>query len=598
MQDDKVALLTKSMGLRHHTESLYKGPCPDCGENDFWLRTVGPNKKAWCNGCGYKNTLLSLGAEYGIVGVGWDEPDPPGPGRPLPFPIDKIPDVLKDHAKSVSASTQSDVGMSGMFSLLGVSAMSAGKWVPRPSKAWTKEHLCLYGVGIARSGERKSPMVHLMAIKPITAWEAEQERIKGPEYLARKDTFDMAEQRLQALKKKYANGTGIGKGKNIKPVTHREVEDARFKLEEARDNLLPEPRILIGDATIDKAVERLGAQGGRGANFSAEGGLWNVTDGRWSEGKARLEELNQAWAGEPLDPQRLGRATQKVENPALTMGVTIQPSVLNNIKNSESMRGEGFFARHLWMYPPSMVGYRKNSGEAPVLDKEAEARYTKMLFTLGDFDPEVPVDVHLTDSARQALNAYEDRLEEGKRPNGALREIVDLAEKAHGNGVRIATEMALAEMADQGHDLHHVVITGQTMLNAIDLMDCFLSHGQKGLSEVGQSDQQYVWAKVLELEDECPEGEQYTMRDLDRKCQKKGFDKEKLAEIVGELAHRNCIRIQNTKSGGRGRPAQVIQLHPHFRKTHDENDKNNSVISVSPKEEIKEEIEFLAEVGV
>lgn len=591
-----IAELAKAMGLKEAVGlEVYRGRCPECYcENSFWIR--GSRGEGECTECKVRKRLSVWASEYGID-FGWGEPDPPGPGRPLPFPIDGLPDVLKDHAKSVSASTQSDVGMSGLFSLLAVSAVTAGKFVIRPSKAWKKEHLCLYGVGIARSGERKSPMVNLMATKPLTAWEIEYESIKGPEYRARRDSFDVAEMRLKNLKTKCANGGSLKQGKNLKPVTRIEVEDARFKLEQARANLLPEPRLLIGDATIDKAVEILGRQGGRGANFSAEGGLWHVVDGRWSsDGKSRLEELDHAWAGETLDPRRLGRDTQKVENPAFTMGVTIQPSVLLNIKNKDDLRGQGFFARHLWMYPPSKVGYRKNSSEAPVLDAEAEERYTKMIFTLGFFDPKVPIDIHLDDSARQALDAYEDRLEEGKRLHGALREIVDVAEKGHGNAVRVASIMTLAEMADQGLDINHVVITGQTMHNAISVLDCSLSNAQKVYTELGESDLQYVWRRLLEL---CTTSDDdVSTRDLVRSCQKSGVNGEKVHEQLGELEHKNCIRIEAKKSGGRGRPAKVIQLHPNFRKATDENDKNNSVISVSPVAEIEEAIGVLGEVAV
>jgi hypothetical protein len=277
---------------------------------------------------------------YGICGSPereWVErPDLPGSPEPDPLPLYALPKVLRDHARSTAASIQIPEDPAGLLCLLCVSAAVAGKYEILIDDSWLSEWSPLFGIAILASGERKSPTFAEM-FRPIQEWESERRTELRPIHQAALDVVEVRERELERIKRPKKGVADLD-----------EVKAARLALDDAKAKVPILPRILVGDATPEALVRRMADNRGRAALLSPEGDPLRIVDGRHSAGTARLDEWKKGWSGEPIAPDRIGRDAKHVLKPALTVGLTIQPSVLRTLRNAGSMRGEGLFARFLY----------------------------------------------------------------------------------------------------------------------------------------------------------------------------------------------------------------------------------------------------------
>lgn len=490
----------------------------------------------------------------------WPEaPEVPGTSDPEPLPLDALPSVLRDHVRSTAAAIQVPEDVVALLCLLCTSAGVGGKYQIAVDGSWLFEWSPIYGVAVLATGERKSPTFAEM-VRPISEWEAERVADTLPRYRAAVDVLEVRERELDKAKRDAANGKG----------SLDDVEIARFAVEDARKAVPTLPRLLVSDATPEALIRRMAENEGRAALLSPEGDPLRIADGRYSDGAARLDELKKAWSCETLAPDRISREAAHVRRPALTLGLTLQPSVLGDLSNAQSMRNEGVFARMLFVRPPSLVGSRVHSGAAPSLDLAAAHRYRNALRVLLDAEPAgyeadgtpVPHTLTVDGPALRVLYAYTDELEAEKRPGQRLVGIQDWAEKAHGQAVRVAALLELVGRAATGQALFSEPVAVTSMAAAVRLMRAFTTHALTVFGELGTdqrtADLQYIVKRLREL----PEGA--TLRDLHLATRgRKSIDKvDDVRDLVGELAELGCLRLLERASTGGRPPSPVIELHP------------------------------------
>jgi len=116
------------------------------------------------------------------------------------------------------------------------------------------------------------------------------------------------------------------------------------------------PQLIADDATPEAVASLLAEQGGRLAVLSAEGGIFDIIAGRYSD-TPNMEVFLKGHAGDLLKVNRQGRQ-EYIEHPALTMGLALQPSVLEEIARHRGFEGRGLLARFLYALPESLVGRR------------------------------------------------------------------------------------------------------------------------------------------------------------------------------------------------------------------------------------------------
>lgn len=490
---------------------------------------------------------------------GWPErPDVPGAPEPDALPPDALPDVLARFVGSVAASVQIAPDVPLLLSLAAVSAAAAGKVEVRVDDAWTREWCAFFCVPILAPGERKSA-AFAAATAPLREWQDDRTREVMPRHRAGLDVVEVRERELAKAKESAAKGGAIDT-----------VEAARLKLEGDRARVPALPALLASDATPEALVLQMSEHGGRVAVLSSEGGPLRILDGRYSpEAGVRLEELCQGYDGEAIDTRRIGRECRPVRRPALTLAVCIQPSVLESMQNSRSMRGQGLFGRIAWCRPPSGMGERVDSAEAPALDQEARQHYAQMLRTLLDWEPAgteddgtpVPHVLRLSPEAAATKKAFHYETESELGAGGKLHGISDWAGKAVGRAIRIAALLDLAARADEGRPLTGP-INGWAMESAVRISRALTTHALAVFGEMDMDPRASLLAYVLRRLQSLPAGS--SVRDLFQASKGRASiaSVEDLDGPLNELVDRGCIRITAQPSTGGRPPSPQIELHP------------------------------------
>jgi hypothetical protein len=183
-------------------------------------------------------------------------------------------------------------------------------------------------------------------------------------------------------------------------------------------------------------------------------------------------------AGDLLKVDRRGRPSEYVERPCLTIGLTVQPEVLQGLAGRPGFRGRGLLARFLYSLPPSMVG-RRQAG-APPAPQAVTNRYALELQALAasltrppDDDPTV---LTLDPQGDELLLGLERALEPRLAANsGDLAHLAGWAAKLAGATCRLA---ALLHLASHVRDGWAHPISADTFAGALRLADYLIDHAR------------------------------------------------------------------------------------------------------------------------
>lgn len=362
-----------------------------------------------------------------------DTPEPPA------FPTDALPRVLRDFVEAIAEHTQTPPDLPAILALGAVATACARTARIEGAPGWT-EPLNLYACLALPSGSRKSAVVAACA-RPIEDFEAEECERRRSEIAANAAERATLEARLKALSQKAATC----------PPTDRLVleTDRNEAARELAD--MPEvhmPRLLCDDATPEVLARLMAEQKGRIACLSAEGSVvFEHAAGRYAENGSKLEVYLAGHPGDTVRVDRVQRKGEHVRSPALTLCLSVQPSVLPGVIARPENKGRGLLARFLWSVPRPTIGHRRLT-TAPVPDA-VSARYADCLRRLLRREPhhEPPV-LRLSPDAAEAFLDYraqnERELGEGER----LEHLPDWGSKLPGLVLRAAALLHLAEHAD------------------------------------------------------------------------------------------------------------------------------------------------------
>ncbi|MFC9248055.1 DUF3987 domain-containing protein [Streptomyces sp. NPDC057136] len=178
----------------------------------------------------------------------------------------------------------------------------------------------------------------------------------------------------------------------------------------------------------------------------------------------------------------MGRDAQHVEAPAITMGLAIQPEVLDALGRVKGADGRGLLARFLYAKPLSLVGSRNLT--PALLAEEAAATYAQRLggLTMALADWTDPAVLTLTAEADAVLLAYQKVTESRIGKGRSLHPIIKWASKRDGAVARIAGLLHLATHADNGW---MVPIKAATMAAATEIGDYFTAHALEVFDAMG-----------------------------------------------------------------------------------------------------------------
>lgn len=532
----------------------------------------------------------------------WEPPVPLETTVPPPLPLDVLPPWLEDFTRSLSEFTQTPQALGLLLSLSVVSTALAKKGVIQVKPGY-QEPLGVWTAVLLPPGTRKSPVFQKI-IEPIEDYEQKQEEIIQPKRQEALNKKDVLDKRIRKLKKQAS--------KKEDPRERDEVLRELNKVQEERDQLeIPTvPQWIIQDVTPERLSQILAEQGGKVACLSPEGDLLKIVAGRYNRGKPNVEAIKKAWTGnEAIRDDRIERDATFVQDPCLTVGVTVQPDVIENIQNKTTMRGEGIMARFLYAVPEPRLGQRKTGEDVPGLDMQAYHQYKDHLRHLLEASPKdhrdgemVPHTLELSPDARRVRNEFEAEVEAMFQDGGPLQDIADWGGKLVGQTVRISGLIHIAELVENGFPLWKDPITGEAMQRAVRLARHLIGHARHVYERMETDPDvllaQYVWKRIRES------GEtELTKRELHRLTQgKTQIQKvEDLQRPLEILEQQDLIRVQERTSDGKGRnPSPLIHVNPQDPEPTDTNDKNdtngfgsdgsetvNSVNNVSPSQTLK-----------
>jgi replicative DNA helicase len=302
----------------------------------------------------------------------WEPPIPFGAAGEVPaFPVEILPGWLGEYVAAVATATQTPPDLAGMLALAVLATVAAGAVEVEPRPGW-REPLCLFVAVGMDAGTRKSSVFAALT-RPVAEFERDQATAALPaitETITLRRIADQAAAAAEAAASKAP----------IDQQEERQAEAIARAAEAANLIVPPVPRWLVDDATPE-ALAGLLATYGRIALLSPEGDVFDQMAGRYNQAAGpNLGVYLKGHAGDLLKVDRRGRPPEYVERPCLTIGLAVQPEVLQGLAGRPGFRGRGLLARFLYGLPQSLAG-RRQAGAPPVPTAVAD-RYTLELQAL------------------------------------------------------------------------------------------------------------------------------------------------------------------------------------------------------------------------
>lgn len=492
------------------------------------------------------------------AGQPWDgEPVPLKTDRLVrPFPVEVFPEWLADQVTAVAEATQTPTDLAASVALACLSTAAGGKVLVRVDRSWV-EQVNLYTVTALPPGSRKSPVFRAMT-GPLSAAE---DALRG-QSAERRVEAELASRVAWAKAEQLAK-----KAETAQAGTQTALADATAAAKEAADIVVPElPRLMTDDVTPESCISLLATHGGRMAVLSAEGDVFATLTGTRYSAAPNLGVFLKGHAGDKLQVDRKGRASESIERPALTLGVTTQPGTLSGLAAQPGFRDRGVLARILYSLPVNTVGTRDNQA-APV-SEEIETTYTDALTTLVLLlaDHDTPHELALTEDARQTLLEFQDWIEPRLHPRtGQLAPVTDWASKLAGAVVRLAGLLHVAHTFTTGYAQP---ITADTLQAAEQIGRYYLDHALAVYDLMGRSDPDLDDARAVVDWVRKHGHDTFSRRDALRGLQGRFATAKDLTAPLDLLTEHGHIRPQPTATNSKGgRPTTTYEVHPATHNT-------------------------------
>ena len=502
---------------------------------------------------------------------GSDEWEPPVPftDYKLPeFPVDALPPVIRAYAVSAAESVQVPVDMCASACLAILALTMQGKYTIMGKADWY-EPLNLYVLCIAPPSERKSTILSKVT-GPINSYEADYNRRHALEIENSQNDFAVMEKTRERMLSMIADKKAGKKGAAEKLEKAEEtLGDYEKKVAELTEEILnfhfkKSMKLYCEDITPEKLSSVLEENDGRIGILSSEGGIFEIMKGAYSGNKEpKIDVFLQAWSGDSIRVDRVGRASNNIEHPALTMLLMVQPHVISGLVNNKTFSGRGLTARFLYCMPKSAVGHRRyRTAGIPETVKES---YTELLTNLLDDeinDARVPKLIRLSDEADKLLEEFYNRTEpqipaEYAELSGWMGKLVGTVLRIAGIFTRALAADRIArasfdEIQDMDTDTDNLLVSGDTMKGAIAVGEYYLEHARAAFSLMGGDE--VTTNAIFALEVIGRKGlNGFKTADLMR-ASKKFKTADATNEVLKRLTEMGYLRKETSESKKSGRP--------------------------------------------
>lgn len=341
------------------------------------------------------------------------------------FPLNALPDVLKDYMAAVSKFGQVPPEMCALplFSVLAMCCQ--GKCKVKNHKSSFTHELTLYTLTIASSGARKSPALSYFMKSVYNYQNDYNERHELERKQNQSERQFIEEQKRREMKKNNGN--------------LERIKELDKQLEE-----LPELRRLsltITDVTPEALAQAMNESGGRIAIMDSEGGVLGTAAGMYNSGATNIDLLLKAYDGEFVDIRRKTSGVITLKRPLLTIGLLTQPKKLNEFINNAEFEEKGLLNRFLFAFPTAPKRY---TDDVPEISAAAQIAYNELIKRLLSMPDSDTIIGHDRESAL-LFHDFHEYIQDCKQSGGLFEFIPNYAEKQLANALKIAALLHLCE---------------------------------------------------------------------------------------------------------------------------------------------------------
>ena len=362
----------------------------------------------------------------------WPEPQPIPPrgdiGEAAPFPLALLPPALQAAVREVARFNKIPQASPALVGI-GTLAAAIGKRALVVEREGLVHHPALFLVGIAGSGERKSPAFRAM-MQPLEQWAMSAE----PEW-------EVTARRARA--RNAAVDSEIAKLKRRKEADLLETARQIEQLEAERLVVPPAPRLFTTDCTEERVFQMLHERHGAFAVLSGEGRpVLDAILGKYSgDGRTGDAVYLAGISGDTISRDRVGGGDggpeeRVIRRPCLNVCVMVQPDKYLEVATHPALRASGALARIWPAWLPSMVGRQHERLGEPGLQAGRLAPYsTLVLDVLGHLPDQdrhgrpLPHQARLSQKATAARIDLHNELQDRMADSGDLADVRDIAAK-------------------------------------------------------------------------------------------------------------------------------------------------------------------------
>ena len=463
---------------------------------------------------------------------------------------------LGDFVKAISAATETPPELA-----LGMALVSCATAVSRRCEVEVEQgymETCNLWVVVALPPGNRKSAVQNAATRPLQRWEADRAKVMEVEINAALSERKTMEARANEYRKKAAKEGDDSKAKDFASKA------AAIETKLVETPMVPQ--IWTSDATPERLGTMLSNHEECMAWLSSEGGIFDLLQGRYSNGIPNLDLVLKSHSGDAERVDRGSRPPVMLLKPRLSIGLSPQPDVLRGLASKPGFRGRGLIGRFIYFLPPSPLGYRTlKTTPVPVAVAEAYDRGIRRMLDWEVYETDDGPQLHTIKLSCDAYNewfAFAKHTEKTMRSGESFEHATDWAGKAPGAAVRIAGVLHCVKHAHG--EPWELEISKDTMEAALEIMAVASQHALAALGMMG-ADPTIAAACVVWDWIERGRRSHFTIREVF--CALRGsFSRVKqLKEAIDALVERGYVEIIELPPSGAGRPpSPTVRVRPQL----------------------------------
>lgn len=514
----------------------------------------------------YRNTISVAPGylqpdEYNILSdeeqeIDWEDPVPIDFFKRPDFPFHALPEIVREYVLQLSREKGAPAEMAACYALAILALCNQKKYVIRAKPGWI-EPLNLYILIIAEKSERKSQIVNAMT-EFVLAYQNDYNKNHRVEFDLSRADLEHQENRLKKIKKLWDSGK----------ATRDEVMEAEKELNKVR--ILSPIELIVDDTTSEALCRQMAANDEKMAVLSTEGDVFGNICERYSS-DPNIGIWLKGYSGDYYKSSRIGRDGEELQNPALTIGIASQPATLQSIMGSKNLDERGLTARFLISMPKSLIGTREF--ETSEVTETVKQQFRDLICNMLETEPsDKPSVITLSPEAYDLLHAFYDEVE--AKLLDEYSGILGWAGKLVGNVLRIAgnlcraSEILSSETFDENNCYKPLVVSGETMQNAIEIGRYFTAYALVAFSPCCDLTSLTLSEKILKHLKE-KKIQDFTPRELTRHLStgsQKKIVLEPALELLAEHGYIALTRVNPVHGNGRPPKGRYV-VNPLFLKS-------------------------------